>query len=266
VAVDRIGRGMKTKTKIIVVINQKGGVGKSTVAFNLAHGALLKRKTARVLCIDLDSQGNLSQYLTGDLDIINDTSGGVGLFLEGVPIVPSKTTHSQIDVLHGHKELDRYDNNPAVEARGYGEEMRTALRGLGYDYVIIDTPPAVGFRHLVALSWADIAVIPMEPVMSAIAGFQNVLEAITNLILPFNPGLKWFGVMNRANMRVKSQLENDTWIKAEYGDRILGTLANRAAVSDAMEQEPARPVWECRSARKALRDEWRSFCIQVVGK
>lgn len=262
-AADRIG---KMKTKIIVVINQKGGVGKSTVAFNLAHGALLKKKTARVLCLDLDSQGNLSQYLTGDLDIINDTAGGVGLFLEGVPFVPSKTTHSQIDVLHGHKKLDRYDNDPDVEARGYAPEMRATLRDLEYDYVIIDTPPAVGFRHLAALCWADIAVIPMEPVMSAIVGFQNVLEAIDGQIAPINPGLKWFGVMNRANMRVKSQREKDEWIKATYGPRILGTLATRTAVSDSMEQEPARPVWECRSAPKALRDDWRNFCSLVIGK
>lgn len=254
------------KTKIIVVINQKGGVGKSTVAFNLAHGPLLKKKSARVLCLDLDSQGNLSQYLTGDLDVINDTAGGVGLFLEGVPFVPSKTTHPQIDLLHGHKELDRYDNNPDVEARGYAPEMRDTLRGLGYDYVIIDTPPAVGFRHLVALSWADVAVIPMEPVMTAIAGFQNVLAAIENLIAPINPGLRWFGVMNRANMRVKTQAENDAWIKSEYGLRILATLANRSAVSDAMEQDPARPVWECRSARKELREDWRKFCTQVISK
>lgn len=254
------------KTKIIVVINQKGGVGKSTVAFNLAHGALLKKKGARVLCLDLDSQGNLSQYLSGDLDIINDTAGGVGLFLEGRAFVPSKTTHPQIDLLHGHKELDRYDNNPDVEARGYEAGMRDALRDLKYDYVIIDTPPAVGFRHLVALAWADVAVIPMEPSMAAIAGFQNVLGAIDELILPINPTLKWFGVVNRANMRVKSQHVNDAWIKGEYGARILGTLANRAAVSESMEEEPARPVWQCRTAPKPLRDQWREFCERVIGK
>lgn len=255
----------KPKTKIICVINQKGGVGKSTVAFNLAHAPFLKKKTARVLCLDLDSQGNLSQYLTGDLDVINDTEGGVGLFLEGKSFTPSKTAHPQIDVLHGHKKLDRYDNDIDVEARGYGPEMQETLRGLGYDYVIIDTPPAVGFRHLAALCWADIAVIPMEPVMSGIGGFQNVLDAIDNLIAPINPTLRWVGVMNRANMRVKSQREKDAWVRATYGDRILATLATRTAVSDAMEESPAQPVWTCRSAPRSLREDWRNFCGQVIG-
>lgn len=253
------------KTKIITVVNQKGGVGKSTVAFHLAHAATKKDKS-RVLCLDLDSQGNLSQYLTGDLDVINETVGGVGLLLEGKVFTPSKTTHQQIDVLHGHSKLDRYDNDPDAETRSYSNEMRELLRGLGYDYVVIDTPPAVGLRHLAALYWADVAVIPMEPVMSGIGGFQNVLATIDNFIAPINPDLKWFGVMNRANMRVKSHREKDAWVRENYGRRILATLATRTAVSDAMEESPAQPVWMRRGAPKVLRGEWRTFCEQVIGK
>ena len=253
------------KTRIFCVSNQKGGVGKSTIAFNLSYAPLLKKKDARILCIDLDSQGNFSQYLTGDLDIINDVQGGVGLFLEGKKFVPSKTSNPQIDLLHGHKELDRYDNNPDVEDRGYSHEMQESLRGLGYDYVIIDTPPAVGFRHLAALCWADVVIIPMEPVMSSIGGFQNVLSVIEKSIAQINPGLKWFGVMNRIT-RVKSNREKVDWMKETYGDRILATLSARTAVSDAMEEDPAQPVWLCRTAPRALREEWRNFCDKVLRK
>lgn len=253
------------KTKVIVVVNQKGGVGKSTVAFHLAHAGLTSPKS-KVLCLDLDSQGNLSQYLTGDLDVINDTEGGVGLLLEGKEFKPTSTTHPQIDVLHGHTKLDRYDSDQEVEDRAYSTDMPAFLRSLGYDYVVIDTPPAVGLRQLAALYWADIAVIPMEPVMSAIVGFQNVLTAIDTVISPLNPDLKWFGVMNRANMRVKSHCEKDTWIRKTYGTRILATLSTRTAVSDAMEESPAQPVWLRRGAPKPLREDWRSFCARVVGK
>ncbi len=128
------------KTKIVVVVNQKGGVGKSTVAFHLAHAALKNSKN-RVLCLDLDSQGNLSQYLTGDLDVVKITDGGVGLLFEGKPLAPSKTTHSQIDLLHGHERLDRYDNDQAAEDRAYSPQTAKTLRSLGYDYIVIDTPP-----------------------------------------------------------------------------------------------------------------------------
>ena len=254
----------KSKTRIIVVVNQKGGVGKSTVAFHLAHAAAQQRANARVLCLDLDSQGNLSQYLTGNLDVIADTKGGVGLFLEGKDFVPSKTTHPEIDLLHGHEELDRYDNNEEIAERGYSSVMQSTLRDSGYDFVIIDTPPAVGFRHLAALCWADVAVIPMEPVMSSIVGFQNVLTSIDTAIAPINPGLKWFGIVNRANMRVKSHREKDEYLRQEYGKQILATLTTRTAVSDAMEEEPALPVWMRRGAPKELRDEWLRVCRRVI--
>ncbi len=251
------------KTKIIVVVNQKGGVGKSTVAFHLAHAAL-KNSKSKVLCIDLDSQGNLSQYLTCDLDIVKVSEGGVGLLFEGKQLQPTKTTHPQIDLLHGHEKLDKYDNDQDAEERAFSPDTMKALRGLGYDCVIIDTPPAVGLRHLAALCWADTALIPMEPVVSGISGFQNVLSAIENMIAPINPGLRWFAVMNRANMRVRSHREKDAWMRKTYGKRVLATLTTRTAVSDAMEETPAQPVWLRRGASKDLREGWRQFCDQAI--
>jgi chromosome partitioning protein len=254
------------KTKVIVVVNQKGGVGKSTVAFHLAHAALVKEigNGGKVLGIDLDSQGNLSQYLTGELDVIDDTDAGVGLLLEGKPVVMSHTSHPLIDLLHGHSKLDRYDNDEEVEARAYSPEIRSTIRGLGYDYVIIDTPPAVGLRHLAALYWADVAVIPMEPVVSGISGFQNVLSAIENHIAALNPKLTWFALMNRANMRVKSHREKDAWMRKNYGKQVIGTLSTRSAISDAMEESPAQPVWSRKGAPKELRDTWLEFCSKII--
>ena len=248
-------------TKIIVVANQKGGVGKSTISFHLAHAAA---RNHRVLCLDLDSQGNLSQYLTGNLDIINDTENGVGLFLEGKPFTPTKTTNPNIDLLHGHSRLDRYDNDKEVEERGYSTAMQDILRGAGYDYVIIDTPPAVGFRHIGALVWGDTIVIPMEPVMSSIVGFQNVLAALHDSISALNPHHKWFGVINRANMRVRSHREKEAFVIEQYGRQILATLAARTAVSDAMEEEPAKPVWERQGTPKDLRESWLDFCTRAI--
>jgi chromosome partitioning protein len=257
------------KTKIYTVINQKGGVGKSAVAFHLAHGPFIEaavRKNKRVLCVDMDSQGNLSQFLTGNMNIKKITVGGVGLLLEGKPLVFTKTNHPQIDLLHGHQKLDRYDDVPAIEDRSYGPEIADTLRGLGYDYVIIDTPPSLGLRHLAPLCWSDVAVIPMEPSMSAIGGFQDVIDAIDESILSINPKLKWYGLINRANMRVKAHREKEIFVKEQYGTRILATFGARTAVADAMENEPAQPVWERQGAPKDLRLAWKSFCQQVLAK
>lgn len=251
------------KTKIIVVINQKGGPGKTTVSFHLAHAGI-KDEQSRVLCLDLDSQGNLSQYLTDDLDVISDTQGGVGALFEGSPPHPRETTHPQIDLLHGHTELDRYDSDQAAEDRAYSKDMPELLRSLGYDYVVIDTPPALGLRHLAPLFWADLAVIPLEPAMSGITGFQNVLKAIDESISALNPDLKWVGVINRANMRVKSHREKDAFMRDTYREQIVATLATRTAVADAIEQSPAKPVWEHRSAPKELRAEWHAVCSDIL--
>lgn len=253
---------------IIVTINQKGGVGKSTLAFHLAHAAVgavddAGKPRNRVLCLDFDTQGNLSQFLTGDLDIIKNTTGGVGELLEAKTFAPSASLFPGIDLLHGHEELDRYDNNPEIEARGYNAETRNYLRGLGYDHIVIDTPPAVGFRQLAALCWADIAVVPMEPTMPSVAGFQNVLSAIDR-VAPINPGLKWCGVLNRANMRAKSHRNMEGWVRSQYGSNIVATLAARTAIADAMQEDPAQPVWARRSAPKDLRVQWLEFCNGII--
>lgn len=257
------------KTKIITVNNRKGGVGKSAIAFHLAYAPFIDealRRKKRVLCIDMDAQGNLSQFLTGDLDIEKKTEGGVDLLLEGKPLVFTKTTHPNIDLLHGHEALDRYDSGAELEQRGYEGAISNTLRGLGYDYVIVDTPPALGFRHLAPLCWADIAIIPMEPSIAAIAGFQNVIGSIDNAIFSFNPNLQWYGVINRANLRVKAHREKELFLKDEYGARILATFTARTAVADAMEHEPAQPVWKRPGAPKPLREEWKEFCLTVLSK
>lgn len=253
------------KTKIIVVINQKGGPGKTTVSFHVAHAALQNDKS-RVLCVDLDSQGNLSQYMTDDLDIIKQTQGGAGQLFEKKAITPTPTSHPQIDILHGHKELDRYDADPTAEELAYATDMPQKLRSLGYDYIVIDTPPALGLRHLSPLFWADVAVIPMEPSVSGITGFQNVLDAIESSVLALNPNLRWFGVLNRANSSVRSHREKEAFMREQYGAKILTTLYTRSAVADAMEESPAKPVWARRGTNVLLRDQWRNFCTKIIQK
>lgn len=249
--------------KVIVVINQKGGPGKTTLAYHLAHAGVVN-KHSKVLCLDMDSQGNLSQYLTDDLDISSNTAGGVGALFEGVSLQPSKTTHAQIELLHGHSELDRYDADEVVEERAWADETKALLHNLDYDYVVIDTPPALGLRHLAPLFWADIAVIPLEPAVSGITGFQNVLKLLDNEIGRLNPNLKWVGVINRANLRVKSHREKDAFMRDTYGKKIIATLTTRTSVADAMEESPAKPVWLHRSAPRDLRELWKTTCAKII--
>lgn len=256
------------KCKIVVVMNQKGGPGKTTISFHLAHAGV-RTLRSRVACIDLDSQGNLSQYLTGDLDIKKRAAGGAGHLFDGTE--PSElpfeeTSHPQIQLLHGHERLDGYDSSEDAWERAYSSEMAVGLRALPYDFLIIDTPPAVGLRQIAPLAWADLVVIPLEPVMSGITGFQDVLQIVEESISNRNPGLRWVTLMNRANMSVRSHREKDQWMRDTYGAHVVATLGTRTAVADAIEQSPAVPVWQFRNAAAKLREQWRSVAVDILAK
>ena len=257
---------MKTyNPKVIVVVNQKGGVAKSTVAFHLAHAAAtLNESGCKVLCLDFDSQGNFSKKLSGDQDIIDSQEGGVGALLEGGEFIPSTTAHPMIDLLHGDRRLDRYDNVPAIEDRGYSETLRVFLHNQEYDYIIIDTPPAAGVRQMAPLCWADLAVIPTTASDDSTTGFQDVLDLINNDVSHINPNLQWCCVMTCMDTRIKLHREKEAAFREAFEDNFAGTLLSRSAVMVAMEEYPVQPIWERKGVAKEIGQQWLSFCKRVL--
>lgn len=250
----------KRAAKVVTVNNRKGGVGKTTLVFHLAKA--VAESGGKVLVVDLDTQGNISQFLTGNLEIQQNREGGAGLLFEENPDLagaPMETEHEGIWLLHAHEGLDEYDNQPEVEDRVMSSDLRLMLKALPFDLVVIDTPPAVGVRHLAPLVWSDLVVIPMEPAQSSVAGFQSVLVSI-DYAQKMNPALQWVGVLNRMNRRASSHLEIEEFVRREYGKKIVPTLTARTAVVDAMQDDPARPVWRARNADKELRDLWLRVC------
>lgn len=250
--------------RIVTVTNQKGGVGKSTLTFHIAKAAAEAGK--RVLVLDFDTQGNISQFLMGDLDIRKNLSGGADyIFGQGaVPKdAPIATEHENIWLLHGHEGLDQWDNDPDAEDRVMSPDLRQVLRALPYDVVVVDTPTSPGIRHLAPLLWSDKLVIPMEPEQAAVAGFQSVLEAVEHA-QALNPGLQWVGVLNRMLRARRDHQEIEDFVRGKYGSKIAPTLTARAAVSSAMQEAPAQAVWHARNADKALRELWLNLCTDLA--
>lgn len=129
------------KQRVLALISQKGGVGKTTLALHLAFRAA---ESCSVLIVDMDTQGNATSTLLGDegMHYLHTRGGASDLFEKPLAeIVPLPTRHPRISLLWGHQHLDAV--KPALSDV---VRLRPALAALPYDFLIFDTPPALGPR------------------------------------------------------------------------------------------------------------------------
>jgi chromosome partitioning protein len=181
--------------EVIAVINQKGGVGKSTTAH--AIGAGLTLKGYRVLYIDLDAQGNLSYTLGAD------TSGLTAMeLLQGRNTQAAIQRTAQGDIIASSPSLAGADT--IITAVGKEYRLREALEPLGglYDYCIIDTPPALGILTINALTACNGAIIPAQADIYSLQGISQLHTTIETVKQYCNPALTIKGiVLTRYNSR-----------------------------------------------------------------
>jgi chromosome partitioning protein len=181
--------------EVIAVINQKGGVGKSTTVH--AIGAGLTLKGYRVLYIDLDAQGNLSYTLGAD------TSGLTAMeLLQGRNTQAAIQRTAQGDIIASSPSLAGADT--IITAVGKEYRLREALEPLGglYDYCIIDTPPALGILTINALTACNGAIIPAQADIYSLQGISQLHTTIETVKQYCNPALTIKGiVLTRYNSR-----------------------------------------------------------------
>lgn len=246
--------------KIVVVLNQKGGVGKTACTFALAHAAMEAGK--RVLVIDLDTQGNASQFLTGDMAINTKPGGAASLFdLKSVP--KPEEVRDGLWLLHGNEFLDAVDQRADIVTQLSDPTFRRAMQKWPFDLILIDTPPAIGPRQVLPLYWADLALMPMEPSPAAVSGVERVTNAIS-YARASNPELKYRVVMNRVRANSKAQKQIVEMMKMAHGNGLVAVLSERSAIADGLLENPPLPVWRVRGAKKDTKEQWREFCRQVL--
>jgi len=229
--------------------NQKGGVGKTTVAVHAVFYA--ERIGKRVCFIDLDAQANGTVALLEDRP--NGPEGASRLFRE--PVDPQRV-NDQISVIPADPFLNDCEKLSLKQVYPFRDNL-APLRD-GFDYLVIDTPPTLGNRLVAALLAADYAVAPIAPVSFALQGISDLMTTI-NRIRRDNPNLRFLGMMlNKVNTRSSTQQSAIQTLREQLGDYTLPcTVAERAAISDAVDN--GHPVWRYAQGESARRGALEMF-------
>jgi chromosome partitioning protein len=176
-------KGLKTHEThrvVVTIINQKGGVGKTTTAVHLAHGlALLGR---RALVVDLDPQANLSTWIGGDEPPVETIADVLAKPRDAMlAIGPSRL--AGVDLLYGSRETALAERELQATAAP-ATALKHVLRAVEtpYDQVIIDCPPALGLLSINAIVAADELIVPVEAATMALAGLSQVRATVAELV------------------------------------------------------------------------------------
>ncbi len=212
--------------RVIAVANQKGGVGKTTTAVNLA--AALAGTPKRVLLVDLDSQGNAT--MGSGLDKRDVAHSTCDVLLEEVDAREAIfRTPEGHDLMPGNTDLTAAEIALMDEA-GREQRLKRALDGLrgDYDFIIIDCPPALSLLTLNALTAADSVLVPMQCEYYALEGLSALLQTIDALKQKLNPALEIEGVL-RTMFDVRNNLANavSAELVEHFGDKVFRTIVPR---------------------------------------
>ena len=223
---------------IIAVLSQKGGTGKTTTVRTLTD--VMRRLGLDVLAVDLDPQGNLSDYF----DVPAEAEPTVGDVLLGNAkakdavhdgVLPANLTLAEAELVLGGK-------------MGRELTLKRSLRDLkrGYDYILIDCPPALGLLTVNALVAADYALVSAEAQYFALQGVEQALEVMELARDGLNPDLVWLGVvLNIADMRTIHSREAHAQLKEHFGDKVFDTSV-RSSIAYAESAERAISILDHR--------------------
>ena len=218
--------------KIISVINQKGGVGKTTTVINLAAGLSMKGK--KVLVIDLDPQGNattglgLSNNITSEASIYNVLNGK-----KKISEVIQTTSFENLNLITSNVDLSGLEVETADDSRRafkLKDELTPILNDsrATYDYILIDCPPSLSLLTIMALVASDALLVPLQTEFFALEGLTQLMKTIERIKSKLNPQLDIRGILltmfdkrNRLSGQVEIEARN------YFKEKVYSTLVPR---------------------------------------
>ncbi len=210
--------------KIIAVVNNKGGVGKTTSAVNLAAGITAGKR--RGLLVDLDAQGSASLSL--GLSRADLTPGTAEVILDGLPIREALRPSSVkgLDILPGSMALASADLSLSV-ITGREVVLKNALKPIlaDYDFAVLDCPPSLGLLTVNALTAADFFIIPLTPDYLALEGLVNFMAAVEKIRAGIggNVAAPLGILLTLADYRLNVTEEIGKMIRGYYGRQVFKT-------------------------------------------
>jgi chromosome partitioning protein len=211
--------------QVIAVLNQKGGVGKTTTAINL--GAYLAKRGRKVLLVDLDPQGNATSGLGINKESLQTTMYDVLFDSPAVDKLARETTINGLRILPTNQQLAAAEVDLATEP-GRETKLKQVLDQVDYDYVLIDCPPALGLLTINALTAANLVFIPVQAEYYALEGLSQLLSVIQRVRQGLNPALELLGVL--VTMYDKRTTLSDQVVgelNKHFGDKVFTTIIPR---------------------------------------
>ena len=218
--------------QIISIINQKGGVGKTTTAINLAAG--LAQLEKKILVIDLDPQGNATTGLgLSNLENSSDTIYGVLNGTKSVSEVIKKTEFKNLDIVTSNVDLSGLEVETASDnERAFILKVKLASylndSGGSYDYILIDCPPSLSLLTVMALVSSNSLEVPLQTEFFALEGLTQLMKTIERIKVNLNPELKIRGIlltMYDKRNKLSAQVEKEA--RDYFKEKVYHTIIPR---------------------------------------
>lgn len=214
-------------TTIVSVLNQKGGVGKTTTTINVA--AFLAMAGKSVLIVDADPQGNATSGLGIEKNALNSTLCDVLLSGIDVNSVTQKTDYKNLYVLPTNARLASVEIDISGEVNREQKLKKALSSQIGkYDYIFIDCPPALGLLTINALAASSKVIIPVQAEYYALEGLSQLLQVMQQVQKSFNPSLELLGVvvtMFDKRNALSQQVYDE--VGKHFGDKLFNSVIPR---------------------------------------